>query len=426
MLKEKTLFFKIVEESIFSANFNAIKNIEKELKKVDQEIFESFDRNSYKVKDKRIKRLLTLVGEVNFERRRYVNKNTGKIENLVDKKLGLAPNKYIQPVVANQIIPLVIETKSYKTLSKLFNWSFSPSSITRMIKDSDLKLQIKKISESQKTLIISLDGIFLNQNRKQRREHKFAACYTGVTMKGKRAKLVNKSMITFKRGLSGEKIALKLEEFVNSIYGDVDEIIIIGDGAKWITEIKEWMLKAKVRVIDKFHFKFTFNKLFGITRYSKEKIDFNYFLSIKTKKEFRKELLLKFTNLETGEISITENQLKLIDFLEEWFSSWKKVEKNNWISPIEGLQSHICSSLHKNKRLFGEDNILKILLLSLSEFNNWKLCELKESGITANMFYNEEDIFGIDYIEENEDSNVPLIKYGHSSQWSQNLMKLRN
>ena len=191
-------------------------------------------------------------------------------------------------------------------------------------------------------------------------------------------------MIPFKPGISSNKIAIKLEEFTREVYGDIEEMIFVGDGASWITEVQKEMSIKSIRSIDNFHYKFWFNKLFKVSKRSKNRIDWNSWLKIKDKKEFRKILLNKFVDIETGEIIMSKQERELFNKLVKWFTHWKTTNDNGWINAIEGIQSHVCSTTFKFKRSFSEKTIYKIIMINWAHYNNWKLTVDKENIISLN------------------------------------------
>ena len=63
------------------------------LEGLDQQVFESRDKNKYKVCEIRGREIETLVGPVKFKRRAYRNEETGQRAFLLDQALELAKRK---------------------------------------------------------------------------------------------------------------------------------------------------------------------------------------------------------------------------------------------------------------------------------------------------------------------------------------------
>lgn len=390
------------------SNYAGLNYFQKEFDRADKHVYETVSRERFYVKQIRTRRIWTPYGDVEFERKIYFDRETGKSRKLVDEYLGLDSHKYFLDSFMEKIITSITDVKSYKALSKLLGKNISTTQFSRFIDRYDFNFVINRLSDKQEVVYINLDGMWLHRHKQSKAEYKFAVMHTGSTNE-KRPKLLNRAAIPFLKGTSSEQIANVLEKIMWEIYGDVKKVIFVGDGASWITEVSRWFTTPSTRVIDQFHYKHTFNKLFGIKRNSGNKVNWNYWLSLKSKKVFERQLLLKFVDESTGEIIANENQRQLIRWLSKWFLKWKESHENKYICAIEGVQSNLLSTTFKHKRSFAEHRIYKLILMNFSEYNNWKISKETENTISMNSMYNENNLFGIDFFNEtSDDPSVPL------------------
>ena len=131
------------------------------------------------------------------------------------------------------------------------------------------------------------------------------------------------------------------------VYGEIGKVVIVGDGASWITSYKNYFSSIIVeRYIDQFHYKKYVKDFLGRSI----KIDWKYFKTLKTKEiEF---YLLSLLANENGEINLSKSQRKGLPKIKKYFKSFVKVSKLKHPNCIEGIQSHFVASMLKTRRSF--------------------------------------------------------------------------
>ena len=429
MIKENRENISTIFKEILSMSKNfGVRMIKEYLKEADDYIFNKVSRSNYWVKESKTRWLLTDFGFIKFKRRTYKNLETGKVECLVDRHLGLKKYTSIQEEMKIEIIDLILRTKSFKDTSELLGINISEVELSRIIKNTDIYVKPKKISDFQEKLFINIDGMKLHGNKirfkgKDKKEHVTVVMFTG-TSGGKRSKLLNKVAIPIKKGTGPEMMARIIEAQINAIYGDVGEVIVIGDGALWITSFANWLTFKTTRVIDKFHVNSKLDKILRkhCNRYTR--LDTKYWSSFKTRSEFSEALYWKIADLTTGIVTLNETEKKEIEFLISSFYKWQITVKKNYPSAIEGIQSHLYSNLFKQKRLFGKENLETMKALVCAKYNGWEITLDKNDSILLRNLYNE-DTYNSNWLSLN-DSNIPTINGGASTSLGRYFMKLVN
>ncbi|UNF62119.1 Mbov_0401 family ICE element transposase-like protein [Spiroplasma poulsonii] len=270
--------------------------------KIDKTLKEFKD---YKVKDKIERTLVILNGKITFKRRRYykINPETGKEEYIfpLDKLLGIEKWQRIDNSVKEKILSFIIEKKRYKDiLDTMEHVKISLMTISNIIKNAktDEEYYINKTNKKidiPHTLYIQMDGTYLKmldatkQGRKKIKKHTIVSTvHTGFDEEKytvKRPVIANKLGIFemdnipdyLKKEANLKPVLLKLFTLIETHYNMTPniEIMILGDGAPWIKNTKNFMHqyfpKNKIHyTIDKFHLTSRFKKLYPFQSKNKE------------------------------------------------------------------------------------------------------------------------------------------------------------
>jgi hypothetical protein len=92
-------------------------------------------------------------------------------------------------------------------------------------------LKPEKIREETKVLFVNLDDIFVLQHKKKKTPIRSAIAFTGIKTKYGRNSLHERVLIPIDPNLGVTEQVFKLEETLSYVYGKINKIIIIGDGA---------------------------------------------------------------------------------------------------------------------------------------------------------------------------------------------------
>ena len=292
------------------------------------------------------------------------------------------------------------KVSSYKSLSQIFGSEFSTTTISKMLNETELFLKPKKLRDKTKLLFVNVDDIFVKQHKNKKYPYRMVVAYTGNIGVGNkdRKELVEKNFIS----INTKKQVLELERTLMLVYGEIGKIVIVGNGASWITSYKNYFSSIIAeRYIDQFHYKKYVKDFLGRSI----KIDWKYFKTLKTKEiEF---YLLSLLTDENREINLSKSQRKGLPKIKKYFKSFVKVSKLKYPNCIEGIQSHFMASMLKTRRSFSKHVAIKIMTINTAQYNNWEITTDKRYGTKLNELGKMEDI--ITSLTSYESSNLPIL-----------------
>lgn len=358
-----------------------------------KEKFESLE------KDKRT--IISIFGEINFERRYYQDKQSKKRVYLLDQFLKLGKRERMLPNVKERMLEEARET-SYKRAGEKASYGteISKQTVKNEINKLDFKAEIVEENENKKKvkelhIIADEDHVHLQKGGIE--EPRLIIVYEGIEIEGKRVILKNKKHFG---GIYKGKIEDLWEEVLTYIENNYDteyleKVYLSGDGATWIKTGLEWIPKS-IYVLDEFHMKKAVNGIVGrIKKENKEeknklkealrdslrKLDFERF------KEISYEILS-----EEMEKSTRDRKRKLMEYIlnnKEGITNLY-INKDEWYGcSAEGHISHIYSDRMSSRPMgWSErnvDNMSKLRIAKENEEsiediinNNKKVIEFKE------------------------------------------------
>ena len=222
------------------------------LEKADAQLHKDRDASRYEYKYKKEKTVITILGEVTFERRYYIDHETGEGVVLLEKQLGIEAK--VGSNLARLAVMWAIRSDTFREardkLADFFGTQLvSHETIRQLTYDSirknkkcesekeDLKEEEKQAPD---VLVIEADEIYPGcQDEGQKRfELKFAMAHTGwqpVSGYGKDTDFKLKNKIYLGAVANGDEF---WERFTRKLYSRFDlsdtTVIINGDGASWI------------------------------------------------------------------------------------------------------------------------------------------------------------------------------------------------
>lgn len=253
-------------------------------------IFQLKDRKEkFSSLEKDDRTIISIFGEINFQRRYYQDKETKERIYLLDQFLGLEPSERILSNVRERIIEEARET-SYKRAGQKASYGTEISKQTVKNEVNKLKfypeIEKEEINKKKvKKLYIIADEDHVHLQKGGIEEPRLVIIYDSIIAKGKRIELKNKKHFG---GIYTKKIDDLWEEVMTYIENNYDtdylkKVYISGDGANWIKTGLEWIIKSEY-VMDEFHMKKAVNGIVGrITKSNKEEQE-------KKKKELRTAL----------------------------------------------------------------------------------------------------------------------------------------
>ncbi len=175
---------------------------------------------------------------------------------LFDKHFDIRPNAYIQPCFFKYLVKHVLTTGSYESLKKIFGHEFSTTQVTKIMKAVDFHLALKPIRTQTKLLFINADDIYVLRHKDTKACVRTLVAYTGTEIANGRQRLVERTVLSIDTTLTSSQQADEIERVINEVYGIVDKVVLVGDGAAWISSLALNFVNNDIeRYIDKFHYK---------------------------------------------------------------------------------------------------------------------------------------------------------------------------
>lgn len=229
------------------------------LLELDKEIALGRDKKRFYLKDKRPLKFDSVFGQVELKRNYYQDRETGNYVYLLDQYLAFDGTKGMSPVVQDVAIELAVTGVSYRQASnameKLLGYPvISHEGIRQQLLNTEVVPE-ESVPLDQDVVFVEVDGLYTKSQEKGRkgREIKIASVHQGWEMNGKRAKLIEKRHFIHEGKLPFWE---EFEQYLMATY-EYDptkhQLVINGDGAKWITSCQEYFRNNATFVIDRFH-----------------------------------------------------------------------------------------------------------------------------------------------------------------------------
>lgn len=231
----------------------------KTLLELDEAIALGRDKKRFYLKDKRPLKFESVFGSVELKRNYYQDRETGQYVYLLDQYLAFDGTKGMSPVVQDLAIELAVTGVSYRQASdameKLLGYPvISHEGIRQQLLNTEVVPE-EPVSLDQDVVFVEVDGLYTKSQEKGRkgREIKIASVHQGWEMNGTRAKLIEKRHFIHEGKLPFWE---EFEQYLMDTY-EYDptkhQLVINGDGAKWITSCQEYFRNNAIFVIDRFH-----------------------------------------------------------------------------------------------------------------------------------------------------------------------------
>jgi len=258
------------------------------LKELDSAVLHLREKKRYEVKEVRSGCVPTLLGDVEFSRRYYLDKKTGEYVFLLDEVLGVEAGR-VSPGLAIAAVMQAVLGPSYRaareSLKRLYGHQVvSHETIRQLIlrlgelmeKEEEKKRERVDGTRKVPVLFIEADGYWLSMQKSKKRsqEMRMMVAHEGWearTPSSKEHDLVRK---THYLDLESKDFWERASRHLYSRY-DIDEnvmVVINGDRASWIRKGVEYFPKA-IYQVDRFHIKRDLRKLLRGTKELKVSLD---------------------------------------------------------------------------------------------------------------------------------------------------------
>lgn len=236
----------------------------KELEAKDAELASERDRKRYRHKGYGRSCIKTVMGEVEFARRRYYDTEEERFVFLLDEELGMGDHGKISPITASAAVKAASETtfrEAARQVSDLTGLSISHQTVWELTQTAGEKLRAmegvipEEIPRKTRILYEEADGIWLHLQGADRKRHgsgkemKVSIAYDGIRLDGKRRICDGKTACAGIMDI--EEFRAKAESTIRSVYdtGEIEKRVLNGDGAKWIFRRDDHVIKQ----LDIFH-----------------------------------------------------------------------------------------------------------------------------------------------------------------------------
>ncbi|CAB1252138.1 transposase [Clostridiaceae bacterium BL-3] len=270
ILDELELNFNNIEEEVYGIVCEAgLSRIKLMLENVDNLIFESRDTKRYRYKFKTEKTIQTIMGDLTFSRRYYIDKYNNRGVFLMDDALNLNLVGRTSENLIEKMIDTAVDSSYRKSAAKIEKSTLTKVSHQTIKNKADyFGSAIEKIENNRVTkylkgelrgkrevnvLFEEKDGVYLKiQGKKNKQELKVGKIYEGWIKKNDGYRTVGT------RYFSGYEKGSNFDNLINSHISEVynqDKIqytILNGDGAPWISAETENDTQ-KIYQLDLFH-----------------------------------------------------------------------------------------------------------------------------------------------------------------------------
>jgi len=343
-------------------------------------------RHSYHIKAHNTRTIMTIFGEITYRKTIYSHKHSNKYFCFIDDYLGLKKYDYFDPYIKSMVIKYAAEnpcTKVAKIINDMIGnrikleepfQYISRQTIRNIILSSNLSNPEIKQLEIPEDLYIMADEKFVatQNNNNQDVMVKQIVVFDGKTTNNNRTTLKNKyTFASFNNSIINDCL-----DYLYYVY-DMDKIkniFVMGDGAKWIKNLRhDFKVNKETNVIfclDKFHFK---QALHHIAQNELLESHLTNYVINGMKEEF---------------INVCNNLVESYPYRKETIIDKKEYILNNWNyinnlyinklkCPMESQISHtladLLTSRPKGYSLKTLEEILKIRLLLKNKHNIKKL-----------------------------------------------------
>ena len=345
-----------------------------------KKLFESLE------KDDRI--VTSIFGDIDFKRRYYLDKQTGKRVYLLDEYFKIAPKERLLENAETRLIEEAIET-NYEKAGKTVAYKTEISKQTVMNKISELKINVDELKVLNKKVVDTIyciadeDHVHLQKGGIE--EPRLIVVYDSILKDGKRTKLCNKKHFG---GVYTGRIDDLWEEVLTYLENTYDlekvkNIYILGDGANWIKTGLEWLPRS-INVLDKFHLMKAVNGIVGKENKEnkEEKAEYKrriyrsfYSLDFNETKEIVYEILA-----EEMEENVRKRKAKLLQYIlnnKEGISNLYRYQKELHGCSAEGHVSHLYSARLSSRPLGWKTvNVNNVSKLRLVKADNKEIGEI--------------------------------------------------
>lgn len=246
-------FALAIKEKTDEVGRNIIRNT---LENIDETLIHSTKRKKFWHVEKRSqeKKIITVLGEVQYKRTYFVSKKDKGYKYLVDEMFGIKPHERMDQTIEAKLIELS-SNLSYRKSGKEILVPVSGQTVMNKIREiEEIKREVlaekKKVTE---VLYVEADEDHIHLQNGKSAMPRLVYVHEGIVSQGKRQSLINPYYIGGLKGNAGS-LWEEVYEYIKNNYeiSAIQRIYIGGDGAPWIKQGLEVLPNSRF-VLDKYH-----------------------------------------------------------------------------------------------------------------------------------------------------------------------------
>jgi hypothetical protein len=372
------------------------------IEEIDMSYCNSVERKrKYHIKDYYSRTILTIFGEVTYNRTYYKSKLNGKSFCYVDRLLGLKKYDYFDPYIKAEILDYASENNYSETANHINSLIgnrisieekkkyLSRQSVRNTIINAKLSdPKIEKLSDVDSIYIIADEKWIPTQNNKKKKVmQKSIVIFDGFNKIGKRKSLNNKTTFSGRN----DNFIYEALDYIEKAYdtSKIKYFYMLGDGAPWIKNLKYYFnCYENVQIIqglDHFHFKQALWRIWPT-----EDV-YNYLVECTTNnnKEDFERIISEIIDLKPDRKEKIEEYNKYIN------NNWNNIQnifKYKLSCPMESQISHTFASYFTSRPKAYNKNMINLLIkLRLLKKNRHNIKKLYLNNLNIKKEINIED-----------------------------------
>ena len=327
------------DAELFSRNLTLtlVSNI---MEKTDDALYESVKpRHQYQIKERsRERHQITLLGELVFQRRYYLNQLTGKYEYLLDQWMDISPRERIDECCQSVLAEHSAHMGYQKSARLSTPCGLSGQSVKNVVEKIGIlpnqAADLPKRKDNIKEIYVEADEDHVSMQEGPSRQLKLIYVYEKKEKVSKnRRKLIAKRVFTGYE--KAEELWEEVNEYIQQTYGKKVKVTIIGDGAGWIRCGLGHIGQSRF-ALDGFHEAKYIREIAGQEE-TKELYDS---IKVNDKERFQKETNRMLKKNPEREKYIKEGFSYLMS---QWMGAQVRIQNKEVASSTEGHVSHILS-----------------------------------------------------------------------------------
>jgi hypothetical protein len=372
------------------------------IEEIDMSYCNSVERKrKYHIKDYYSRTILTIFGEVTYNRTYYKSKLNGKSFCYVDRLLGLKKYDYFDPYIKAEILDYASENNYSETANHINSLIgnrisieekkkyLSRQSVRNTIINAKLSdPKIEKLSDVDSIYIIADEKWIPTQNNKKKKVmQKSIVIFDGFNKIGKRKSLNNKTTFSGRN----DNFIYEALDYIEKAYdtSKIKYFYMLGDGAPWIKNLKYYFnCYENVQIIqglDHFHFKQALWRIWPT-----EDV-YNYLVecTANNNKEDFERIISEIIDLKPDRKEKIEEYNKYIN------NNWNNIQnifKYKLSCPMESQISHTFASYFTSRPKAYNKNMINLLIkLRLLKKNRHNIKKLYLNNLNIKKEINIED-----------------------------------